>query len=228
LLGLLRAPLAARAERLEFAGTDLRHSSPRAWTRLRGAGLALMPQDPRHALNPVLRVGAQFDAAVSLHGHRRMTRAARGARIGAALAAVGLAGAVLDSYPHQLSGGMGQRVVLALMLINDPRVLIADEPTAALDAERRDLALELLSGLVASRRMGLLLISHDLQRVARHCDRVLVMYRGRIVDAGAAARLPESQHPYTRLLWSCQPSAATYGTVLPVMDRAAGALDPPP
>jgi peptide/nickel transport system ATP-binding protein len=133
------------------------------------------------------------------------------------LHAVGLsAGRVLNLYPHQLSGGMGQRVMLAMMLINRPRLLIADEPTSALDAELRDQALELMSRLVGSRRMGLLLISHDLPQVARYCDRVLVMYRGRIVDECAAAALGNSQHPYTRALWSCKPSAATYGTELPV------------
>jgi peptide/nickel transport system ATP-binding protein len=132
---------------------------------------------------------------------------------------------VLDLHAHQLSGGMGQRVMLAMMLINGPRLLIADEPTSALDAELRDQVLALISRLVASRRMGLLLISHDLQQVARHCDRVLVMYRGRIVDESAAGELANSRHPYTRMLWSCKPSAATYGTELPVLRdwQSAGA-----
>jgi peptide/nickel transport system ATP-binding protein len=175
-------------------------------------------QDPRHALNPVLRVGRQLDEALRIH--QRLTRAERRLRIGEMLDTVGLAAArVFDLYPHQLSGGMGQRVMLAMMLINGPRLLIADEPTSALDAPLRDQMLELLSRLVATRHMGLLLISHDLTQVARHCDRVLVMYRGRIVDASPAAALAASQHPYTRLLWSCKPSAATHGTLLPVLDR---------
>jgi peptide/nickel transport system ATP-binding protein len=221
LMGLLRPPLEVRAERLEFLGFNLLEFGPREWTRQRGAGLALVLQDPRHALNPVLRVEQQLDEALRIH--QRLVRGERRRRIHAMLAAVGLsADQVLDLYPHQLSGGMGQRVMLAMMLINGPRLLIADEPTSALDAERRDQMLALMSELVDSRRMGLLLISHDLTQVARHCDRVLVMYRGRIVDACPAADLAASTHPYTRLLWSCKPSAATYGTVLPVLDRAAG------
>jgi peptide/nickel transport system ATP-binding protein len=112
---------------------------------------------------------------------------------------------------------MGQRVMLAMMLINGPRLLIADEPTSALDAGLRDQILELIEDLVTSRRMGLLLISHDLPQVARYCDRVLVMYRGQIVDQTSAAGLRQSTHPYTRTLWASRPSGATYGTRLPVL-----------
>jgi peptide/nickel transport system ATP-binding protein len=121
---------------------------------------------------------------------------------------------ILRQYPHQLSGGMGQRVMLAMMLINGPRLLIADEPTSALDASLRDQVLELICELVASRHMGLLLISHDLPQVARHCDRVLIMYRGQIVDRTSAAGLGQSDHPYTRTLWTSRPTGATYGTRL--------------
>jgi peptide/nickel transport system ATP-binding protein len=166
-------------------------------------------------LNPVLRVGAQLDEALRIH--QRLSRSERRRRVAQMLDAVGLApGRVLDLHPHQLSGGMGQRVMLAMMLINGPRLLIADEPTSALDVELRDQVLDLISGMVESRRMGLLLISHDLTQVARRCDRVLVMYRGRIVDECAGSQLAHSRHPYTRALWSCKPSAATYGTELPV------------
>jgi peptide/nickel transport system ATP-binding protein len=109
--------------------------------------------------------------------------------------------------------------MLAMMLINGPRLLIADEPTSALDAVLRDQVLELMLRLVTTRRMGLLLISHDLQLVARYCDRVLVMDRGAIIDRCPAAALPESRHPYTRTLWSCRPSGRTYRTELPVLAR---------
>jgi len=221
LLGLLREPLEARAERLAFAGRDLNELTPAEWSRVRGARLALVLQDPRHALNPVLRVGRQLDE--SLRIHQRLAAAERRRRIAAMLDAVGLsAQRVPDLYPHQLSGGMGQRVMLAMMLINDPKLLIADEPTSALDTEASDQVLELMSRLVAERRMGLLLISHDLRQVARHCDRVLVMHRGRIVDQSDASELANSRHPYTRALWACKPSAATYGTVLPVVADAGG------
>jgi peptide/nickel transport system ATP-binding protein len=214
LLGLLRKPLEVHAERLQFDGRDLGALTPAEWAKERGASLALVVQDPRHALNPVLRVGRQLDETLRIH--QRIGAGERQLRITGMLDAVGLSAArVLGLYPHQLSGGMAQRAMLAMMLINGPRLLIADEPTSALDAELRDQTLELMSALVDSRRMGLLLISHDLRQVARYCDRVLVMYRGRIVDARSAAELADSPHPYTRLLWSCKPSAATRGTLLP-------------
>lgn len=216
LSGLLRTPLEAAADRLSFQGRDLRELTPASWAKQRGAQLALVLQDPRHALNPVLRIGRQLDEALTLH--QRVPAAQRRRRVANMLDAVGLdADRIVDLYAHQLSGGMGQRVMLAMMLINGPRLLIADEPTSALDAELRDQVLALISSLVESRRMGLLLISHDLQQVARHCDRVLVMYRGRIVDECAAVELANARHPYTRMLWSCKPSAATYGTELPVL-----------
>jgi peptide/nickel transport system ATP-binding protein len=116
---------------------------------------------------------------------------------------------------------MGQRVMIAAMLIAAPQLLVADEPTSALDHELRDQVLDLLTRLVAERGMGLLLISHDLQQVSRFTDRVLVMYRGRIVDEQPAASLARSSHPYTRTLWDCRPSAATYGTHLPTLRREA-------
>jgi peptide/nickel transport system ATP-binding protein len=176
-----------------------------------------MLQDPRYSLNPVLTIGHQLDLALRTHQH--LGRAERRERIAAMLESVGLGAArhLPDAYPHQISGGMGQRVVLAMMLINEPRVLIADEPTSALDADLRDQVLELMTDLVQTRGMGLLLISHDLQLVSRHTERVLVMSHGRLVDECAASELHRSTHPYTRTLWSCRPSARTYGTELPVL-----------
>jgi peptide/nickel transport system ATP-binding protein len=179
-----------------------------------------MLQDPRHSLNPVLRVGRQLDMALRVH--RRLSAAQRREHIATTLESVGLTQLqrVLDAHPHQISGGMGQRVVLAMMLLNDPQVLIADEPTSALDVELRDQVMELILQHVRTRHMGLLLISHDLQMVARHADRALVLYRGQIVDQGPAAALAHSLHPYTRALWACRPTGRTYGTVLPVVDPA--------
>jgi peptide/nickel transport system ATP-binding protein len=219
LTGLLRRPLEMSAERLHFDGRDLRALRPRQWDRLRGSGIALILQDPRHALNPVMTIGRQIDEMLRIH--QVLTAAERRDRIVDMLGAVGLSepARVLGSYPHQLSGGMGQRVMLGLMLINGPRVLIADEPTSALDYALREQVLELMSTLVATRRMGLLLISHDLHQVSRHCERVLVLYRGRIVDRRAASELATADHPYTRTLWSCRPSARTYGAPLPVLER---------
>lgn len=219
LMGLLRPPLRATAERLELEGADLRGLSPREWARLRGTRLALILQDPRHALNPVLTVGRQLDEMLRLH--RRTSAAERRRRVREMLEAVGLTDErVLEAHPHELSGGMGQRVMLAMMLLHDPRVLIADEPTSALDGALREQVLELIGRLMRERRMGLLLISHDLQQVARHCERVLIMWRGRIVEALRADELSRASHPYTRALWSCRPSGRTYGTQLPVWEGA--------
>jgi peptide/nickel transport system ATP-binding protein len=219
-LGLLEPPLAAQAARLRLGDVDLQRCSTVEWNRLRGSRLSLMLQDPRQSLNPVLRVGHQLDLALRVH--QRLPAAERRERIATMLEAVGLTQLrrVLTAYPHQISGGMGQRVVLAMMLLNDPQVLIADEPTSALDAELREQVMELIRSHVRTRRMGLLLISHDLQMVARHADRALVMYRGRILDQGPAAGLAHASHPYTRALWACHPSGRTHGTPLPVLDPA--------
>ena len=221
ILGLLRRPLEVTADRLQFEGRDLASLSARQWTALRGTGLALILQDPRHALNPVLTVERQMDEVLRIH-RREMTTAERRDRVAEMIQSVGLSDPrrVLGSYAHELSGGMGQRVMLAMMLINGPRLLVADEPTSALDIALRDQVLELIASLVETRRMGLLLISHDLQQVAKHCERVLVMYRGRIVDRRTAAEVAQSDHPYTRMLWSCRPSGRTYGSLLPVIDRS--------
>jgi peptide/nickel transport system ATP-binding protein len=221
IMGLLRRPLEVTADRLQFEGRDLASLSARQWTALRGTGLALILQDPRHALNPVLTVERQMDEVLRIH-RREMTPAERRDRVAEMIQSVGLSDPrrVLGSYAHELSGGMGQRVMLAMMLINGPRLLVADEPTSALDIALRDQVLELIASLVETRRMGLLLISHDLQQVAKHCERVLVMYRGRIVDRCTAADVAQSAHPYTRMLWSCRPSGRTYGSLLPVIDRS--------
>ena len=219
-LGLLSPPLVARAAHLRLGDVDLQRCSATEWNGLRGARLSLMLQDPRVSLNPVLSIGRQMDMALRVH--RRLSAAERRERIAEMLEAVGLTQRqrLLKAYPHQISGGMGQRIVLAMMLLNDPEVLIADEPTSARDADLREQVMDLIRRHVQTRRMGLLLISHDLQMVAHHADRALVMYRGRIVDQGPAADLGRSSHPYTRALWACRPSGKTHGTVLPVLDAA--------
>ncbi len=222
LMGLIGPPLEVSADRLQFEGEDLRALSPTRWTRLRGGRMSLVFQDARYALNPVLTVGRQLEEMLSLH--ERLSTGERGQRVHEMLRAVGLGDPRLArGYPHQLSGGMGQRAMLAMMLINGPRLLIADEPTSALDAALRGQMLELICESVRIRGMGLLLISHDLHQVVRYCQRVLVMYRGRIVDGGLAADLAKSTHPYTRALWDCVPSGRTHGMQLPVFDGGDGA-----
>lgn len=218
LMGLVRKPGVVNARQLNVLGQDLTTLSPRGWRQLRGNDIAMVLQDPRYALNPVKNVQAQLDEALTLH--QTLPRRERLDRIRAIINAVGLTDAVLSRYPGELSGGMGQRVMIAIALINNPRVLIADEPTSALDARLRNQILELLVDQCEQRQMAMLLISHDLPLVAQHCDRVLVMYRGEKVDEMAANQLPHATHPYTRTLWTCRPGADTYGQMLPTLDRA--------
>ena len=220
LMGLLPPPLQLQAQRLTLGGDDLTRMNERQWNRLRGNKVAMVMQDPKHALNPTQPIGRQVEEPLLLH--TRLGRAERREKVLDMLAAVGLPDpqALSQRYPHQLSGGMGQRVMLAIALINDPQLLIADEPTSALDHQMRDQVLQLIENLVEQRNMGLILISHDLQQVAHYCERVLVMYKGELLDQLPADRLASATHPYTRTRWSCRPSRETHGKTLPVLDRA--------
>lgn len=218
LMGLVRKPGVVSAAQLNVLGNDVLTLSSRGWQRLRGNDIAMILQDPRYALNPVKSIYAQLEEALTLH--QRVGRRERAERIRDVVAAVGLQDTVLTRYPSELSGGMGQRVMIAIALINNPRVLIADEPTSALDARLRNQILELLVTQCEQRSMAMLLISHDLPLVAQHCHRVLVMYQGEKVDEMPAHALPQATHPYTRTLWTCRPNAATWGQMLPVLDRS--------
>jgi len=217
LMGLVRKPGKVSAGQLNVLGNDLLTIKNRGWQQLRGNDIAMVLQDPRYALNPVKNVAQQIDEALSLH--QKLSSAQRRERIREVIHAVGLQDNVLSRYPAELSGGMGQRVMIAIALVNNPKVLIADEPTSALDARLRNQILELLVEQCEQRQMAMLLISHDLPLVAQHCQRVLVMYQGQKVDEMAASSLSTATHPYTRTLWTCRPNAATYGTLLPTLDR---------
>lgn len=221
LMGLLTPALHLQAQRLQVAGADALTMSEAAWSQLRGNRIAMVMQDPKYALNPSRTIGWQVEEPLLLH--HKLSRAERREKVCEMLDAVGLPHPqqLMQHYPHQLSGGMGQRVMLAIALIADPDVLIADEPTSALDHAMRDQVLALIRHLVEVRNMGLLLISHDLQQVAEHCEQVLVMYKGRLLDRLPAAALSQATHPYTRTLWACRPGKATRGQPLPVLDRAA-------
>lgn len=217
LMGLVRKPGKASAERLNVLDNNLLEMKNRDWQRLRGSDIAMVLQDPRYALNPVKNVYQQIDEVLRLH--QKLSTSQRRERIREVINAVGLQDNVLARYPAELSGGMGQRVMIAIALVNNPKVLIADEPTSALDARLRNQILELLVEQCEQRHMAMLLISHDLPLVAEHCHRVLVMYQGQKVDEMAANQLAMATHPYTRTLWTCRPNAATYGTMLPTLDR---------
>jgi len=221
LMGLLSPSLQLQAERLQIAGADAQRLQERDWITLRGGKVAMVMQDPKYALNPTRTIGWQVEEPLILH--RKLSRAERREKVCEMLAAVGLPEPrqLMKRYPHQLSGGMGQRVMLAIALITDPELLIADEPTSALDHAMRDQVLALIRRLVEQRNMGLLLISHDLQQVSEHCERVMVMHKGRLLDTLPASQLSHATHPYTRTLWACRPGKATHGERLPVLDRAA-------
>jgi peptide/nickel transport system ATP-binding protein len=221
LMGLLPPSLKVQAQQLSFDGENLLQLSERRWNAMRGNQLAMVMQDPKYALNPTRTIGWQVEEPLKLH--TKLGRAERREKVCDMLDAVGLPqpAQLMARYPHQLSGGMGQRVMLAIALITDPQFLIADEPTSALDHAMRDQVLGLIRKLVEQRNMGLLLISHDLQQVADHCDRVMVMYKGDILDSLPAAELPRATHPYTHTLWACRPNTSTHGKPLPTLDRAA-------
>jgi peptide/nickel transport system ATP-binding protein len=189
--------------------------------QLRGARMSMVMQDPKFSLNPVIRIGDQI--AEVLEFHTRLGARERREKVLEVLEAVRIDDPerVYRLYPHEVSGGMGQRVMIAMMVVLEPDLLVADEPTSALDVSVRAQVLEIMDDLVRHRGMGLILISHDLDMVARWCDRILVMYAGRVVEECAAGRLHEATHPYTRGLLASVPRLDETRTRLPVLDRAA-------
>jgi peptide/nickel transport system ATP-binding protein len=200
ILQLLPRGAAMSAARLAFAGIDLAAATEGEMRRLRGRRLGLILQDPKFSLNPAMTIGRQIVEAC--RAHRRMSARAAREKALALLDSVRIRepARVYDLYPHQLSGGMGQRAMIAMMLAPDPDLLIADEPTSALDVSVQGEVLSVLDEQVSRRGMGLLLISHDLDLVRGFCDRVLVVERGVVVESCAASALEAAQHPYTQRL----------------------------
>jgi peptide/nickel transport system ATP-binding protein len=191
---------------MSYAGEDLLRCSERDWQRLRGRRMSMVMQDPKYSLNPVKTVGKQIGETCLLH--LKISRKEADQRTMAMLEAVRIRDPelVYHLYPHQLSGGMGQRVMIAMMLIAEPDLLIADEPTSALDVTVQNEVLRILDDLVRERGMSLIFISHNLTVVSSFCDRVLIMYGGRIVEECAARDLQNARHPYTRALVAAAPS----------------------
>ncbi len=219
ILGLTAGNGRIDAARMSFDGIDLLKASPRTLRKIRGARISMIMQDPRFSLNPVVRVGDQIAEAYAIHAKASTRVARRRALEMLETVQIREPEKVFNLYPHQVSGGMGQRVMIAMMLIPEPDVLIADEPTSALDVTVQMQVLALLDDMVRDRGMGLVLISHDLHLVASFCDRVIVMYGGRIMEVLEAGRLHEAQHPYTRGLLECLPSLEHRQEMLPVLDR---------
>ena len=222
LLGVLPPYARVSVDRMSFDGMDLKAASPRLRRSLRGGRMGMILQDPKFSLNPVMTVGRQVVEAIRI-GNRRIGGAEARRRAIAVLEAVHIRDPerVFDLFPHELSGGMGQRVMIGMMVVREPDLLIADEPTSALDVTVRTQVLSILDELVSRRGMGLIFISHDLNLVSKFCDRVIVMYAGRIVETIEASRLSEAQHPYTRGLLSCLPHIDGSLEPLPVLNRQA-------
>ncbi len=221
-LRLIRPPGRIQADRMVFDGQDLMTASERDMRALRGKRIGMVMQDPKYSLNPVMTVGDQLTEG--LRRRDGLGRRDAEAKALSALDAVQIRDPqrVMQAYPHELSGGMGQRVMIAMMLIPEPDLLIADEPTSALDVTVQAEVLSILDALVRDRGMGLIFISHDLRLVARFCDRVLVMYKGRVVEELKAQNLLAAQHPYTRGLLNCLPRIGGPRGPLPALDRTGG------
>ncbi|MDQ7246433.1 ABC transporter ATP-binding protein [Dongia sedimenti] len=215
ILGL--TPGQVSAQKLAFDGQSLLGLSNAEWRKIRGRRITMVMQDPKYSLNPVMRIGDQLLEAAA----RKGSRAALKTRALEMLQAVKIRDPerVFRAFPHELSGGMGQRVMIAMMLVTEPELLIADEPTSALDVTVRLQVLAILDDLVKTRDMGLIFISHDLNLVSTFCDRVLVMYAGQILEELDAKHLQDAKHPYTRGLLACTPNLENPVAVLPTLQR---------
>jgi peptide/nickel transport system ATP-binding protein len=227
ILRLTPSPGVVTARKLAFDGIDLMAADEKRLCAIRGKRIAMVLQDPKFSLNPVMTVGKQIAEAYRAHGALGRAEARR--RALDMLAAVRMRDPerVYDAYPHELSGGMGQRAMIAMMLGTDPDLLIADEPTSALDVTVQMQVLAILDDLVSRRGMGLIFISHDLNLVASFCDRVLVMYAGRIVEQLRASELAQARHPYTQGLLAALPRIDRPTAELAVLRRDPAWIDGP-
>jgi peptide/nickel transport system ATP-binding protein len=227
ILGLSAPGGMVRAKRLEFKGTDLLTANNRTMRRIRGAGISMIMQDPKYSLNPVMTVGLQIEEAFRVHS-KASKRQARDRTLDM-LRAVKIREPerVYKAYPHEVSGGMGQRIMIAMMMIPEPDIIIADEPTSALDVTVQLQVLAVLDDMIKQRGMGLIFISHDLSLIASFCDRILVMYGGRVMEQCTAAELDHAKHPYTRGLLNCLPGLVGSQDDLPVLKRDPAWLETP-
>jgi len=236
LMGLVGFPGRVRARRMSFAGRDLQGLSARERRKVVGKDVAMIFQDPTTSLNPCFTIG--FQLAETLRLHLGMDRAAARRRGIELLEQVGIPAAAsrMKDFPHQMSGGMNQRVMIAMAVACNPRLLIADEPTTALDVTIQAQILELLRGLQRERGMALVLITHSMGVVAETAQRVAVMYAGQVVEQRQAADLfTAPQHPYTAALLAAMPERsdgsrklATIAGVVPgAYDRPVGCLFAP-
>jgi len=210
IMRLVAPPGRVAAGEIRFKGRDLAKLSEREMREVRGDDIAMVFQEPMTSLNPVFRIGDQVAEAIRIH--RKVSKKEARKRAGEMLELVAIPDPIkrLDDYPHQLSGGMRQRVMIAMALSCDPELLIADEPTTALDVTIQAQIMELLASLQQRLGLAILLITHDLGVVAEFCERVIVMYTGRIVEESPVRDLfANPAHPYTRGLLKSLPSVST-------------------
>ena len=227
ILGLLPRGAQLRAGSIRLAGQELLGASEAELSRVRGGSVGLIFQEPGACLNPVMRIGRQIGEALRLH--RGLRGAAQDAALRELLMEVGLSETerIARAYPHELSGGMQQRAMIAMALAGEPVLLIADEPTTALDARIAAQILDLLDRLRRDRGLALLLISHDLAVIGGRCDRVMVMYAGKAVEQAPAQQLfAAAQHPYTVALMAASPGLAGVAPKTALRD-IPGQLPPP-
>ncbi len=219
ILGLTAPEGRISAKKLQFDGIDLLNCDKKQRRELRGGRIAMILQDPKFSLNPVMTIGKQIEE--TLLAHTKVSNAEAKKRALAALESVSIDDPerVYKLYPHEVSGGMGQRAMIAMMLIAEPDMLIADEPTSALDVTVQLQVLSIMDKLVTGRGMGLIFVSHDLRLVSSFCDRILVMYAGKVVEELQAGGLANAQHPYTRGLMACLPQLGKPMHPLATLDR---------
>ncbi len=226
ILGLVPPPGAVSARCLALNGTDLLGLGARQRRAIRGKRISMVMQDPKYSLNPVMKVGHQIAEAYLIHTGASHAEARLKAIEMMRAVRIRDPELVYHLYPHQVSGGMGQRIMIAEMLVAEPDLLIADEPTSALDVTVQLQVLAIIDQLISGRGMGLIFISHNLNLVASFCDRILIMYGGRIVESCAASALHEARHPYTRGLLAAMPRVADGNRRLPVLTRDPAWLEP--
>lgn len=214
------------ADVMRYGDIDLLDADEERMRQIRGRRISMIMQDPKYSLNPVMTVGEQLSESFLLHGTSSKSEARD--RSIAMLEAVQIRDPlrVLKLYPFQISGGMGQRVMIAMMLAPNPDLLIADEPTSALDVTVRMQVLSVLDELVEKRGLGLIFISHDLGLVSSFCDRVLVMYAGQIVESISSRELGNARHPYTQGLLDAMPRLDRPRSRLPSLQRDPAWLEP--
>ena len=219
ILRLIRPPGIVTADQVSLEGVDLMQKTEREMRDVRGKRVSMVMQDPKFSLNPVMTIGQQIIEAYRLHNKASKSIAYENALSMLEAVSIRDPERVMRAYPHEMSGGMGQRIMIAMMLIPSPEILIADEPTSALDVSVQRQVLSIIDTLVTDRGMGLIFISHDLNLVADFCDRVLIMYSGRIVEVCDAKNLNEAKHPYTRGLLNSLPRLNAPRKKLDVLSR---------